>query len=221
MLVRCAACSRPRITERRCRCGVEAVTTEPPAVFGTLEGYFGVEGDEALRPAAQLTQTFGTPPGLQGAPGLRPLELVPEGTRLVRQFRTLLELEWSGVTQPFDLRWENVLILHYRGPLSEGTPGEAPRLRRLRELRDGTPASYRALLRAPPEHLTTFELHASSDTFRGLVEQAHVFPTLQYLVVHFLDGEPGLVLMDELLERHEWLDRVPGEGASIVFRVRR
>lgn len=221
MLVRCAACSRPRTEGARCRCGVGAVTTTPPAVFDTLEGYFGIDPSEVVRPHAHLTLTFGLTPSL-ARPGIfEPLDSFPEGTRFVRRFRAATEVEWDGGGVADDERWENVFILHYRGPLSGATLGSVPRLRRLRELRDGTPGLYRALLAVPPPELTTFELHTPVEAFRGLVAQAHQFPSLQHLVVHFLEGEPGLVLMDELLERHEWLDRVPGEGASIVFRVRR
>lgn len=189
-----------------------ATSAEPPPIFATLEGHLGIDDLEIVRSEAALTQMFGAGPAL--AP-------TPDGTRLRRRFRSWLELEWSGETTPNDVRWDSVLILHYRGPLSEGLPGPLPRLRQLRELRDASVPLFRALLTAPPPELGTIELHTPTDVFAGLIESARELPALETLVVHFLQGPPGQVLTDELLERHAWLDRLPGEGATVVFRLRR
>ena len=213
MRVRCAACSRPRSADAvACRCGVASVATEPPEVFGTLESRLGIDPD-IVRPDAQLTQTFGG--GLPAPPS------VPTGARLLRRLRHWTEVEWSGPTVPEDLRWGAVLILHYRGPLSGPPPSPAPHLLQVREVRDGTPGLFEALLANPPPELISFELHTGMRDFEALIARGRALPALEYLVTHFREGAPALVLTDALLERHDWLDRLPGDGSTVVFRLRR
>ncbi|MFT3712410.1 MAG: hypothetical protein QM817_32585 [Archangium sp.] len=213
MISRCAACNRRLPDEGACRCGVRAGVRAPdPRLFLSLEEHLGFGESDPIRPDAQLTVTFG------GGPQLG--EYAPLGTTLRRRFRRNLELEWSAPTFAADLAWNAVLILYYRGPLSEPPPGEVPPLASLRELRDGSVPLLEALLRAPPPELRTLEVHASANATR-ILERARDFPALEFLVVHFLEQDAGMVATDELLERHAWLDcrsLVPGTS---TFALRR
>lgn len=209
-VVRCAACNRPRAAGAPCVCGVSTERPAPTQPYASLESHLGIEPGERVTPEYSLTMTFGVPV----------VDPFPPGTKLVRRFRRWTEVEWSAPTEPDDQRWNDVLVLHYRGELSGPVSGPVPRLRQVREVRDGTAALFDALRAQPPPELGTFELHAPSASVRVAVEHARVFPALEFLVAYFLD-DAGPVLVDELLERHAWLDCTSFASRSAVFRLRR
>lgn len=209
-MTRCVACNRRLPSGARCACGVSVARTDDGGPFLSLEQHFGIEPGEHVRPQGSLTMTFGVPPPLR-----------PVGFTVLRQFRTILEVSWEGDPEVDDDRWNDVFILHYRGPLSGPPWKPVPPLRRLRELHDCTLPLYELLAtRALPE-LRTVELHTPVGAAASVVERARAFPSLQFLVMHFPDAEAGLVTTDALLERYAFLDcRELGRGTS-CFSLRR
>jgi hypothetical protein len=210
VVARCASCSRRLPPDGACPCGARAGIDVPdPRPFLPLEAHLGLSADDPVRPEAQLTATFG---------GGSTLAL-PMGATLLRQFRRNLEVSWAeGIAEP---AWNAVLIAHYRGPLSEPPPGTVPAFRSLRELRDCSVPLFDVLAKQPPPELRTLELHAPVAHAARVVATAPTFPALEFLVVHFLEGDAGAVLTDELLERHAWLDCRELRVGTSVFAVRR
>lgn len=209
---RCAACNR-RLPERGgCVCGVTLARAPEHRPWLSLEQHLGIEEDDVVRPDSGLTMTFGEP---VQAPQ-------PEGTTVLRRFRHLLEVSWHGPAFVDDLRWENVFIVHYRGPLSAPPWNRAvPAFVRLRELRDGTVGLFDELLSRPPPELRSMEVHVSLRDAERVVRDVERLPSLEYLQLHFPAHDEGLVLTDSLLERYSWLDcRALTPGTSL-FSVRR
>lgn len=209
-MTRCAACHRRLQPGVRCECGARAVVADDGGPFLSLEQHLGLEPGEAVRHAAALTMTFGLPP--------RP---DPVGMSVVRRFRTILEATWSGPADPDDERWNDVFVLHYRGPLSAPPWTPVPPLRRLRELRDGTVPLYELLLTREMPELRTIELHTPVAAAVRVVDRARTFPALKFLALHFPDAEAGLVTTDALLERFDWLDCRELTRGTSLFAVRR
>ncbi len=196
-----------------CGCGASGALVDGPTPFGELERHLGLlPGETPGRSRPQRVVFGGTGPHLDSQ---------PSGTQLVRQAGGLLEVLWNEPTEPHDVRWRSVAILHYGGPLTGPPPGPLPvALGNLREVRNGTGGLFEALLARPPSSLSTVELHVPVARFVALVARAPSLPSLEYLVVHFHEHALAEVACDELLERHDWLDRHSSDGGTVVFGVR-